>query len=171
MTGGPATGIRRPVPRLLGYYALQALATGPGFPFVLIALFVRFRTLRYEFDDEGVSVRWGVLFRREISLTYERIQDLHLVSNVFERWLGLGRIQVQTASGSAKAEMTLEGLPDFEDLRDRMYARMHGARAGEAERVEVPAATLEAVAEALRDATAALRVLAAERDRDDDASA
>jgi putative membrane protein len=58
-------------------------------------------------------MRWAYLFRREVSLTYARIQDLHLVSNVIERWLGLGRIQVQTASGSAEAEMTIEGLQDY----------------------------------------------------------
>ena len=45
-----------------------------------------------------------------------------------ERWLGLARIQVQTASGSAGAEMTIEGLQSFEALRDFLYARMRGSR-------------------------------------------
>jgi putative membrane protein len=152
-------GIRRPDRRLAKYYVLQALATGPAFPFVLAFRLLRFRTLRYEFDDEGLSVRWGMLFRREISLTFERIQDLHLVSNVVERWLGLGRIQVQTASGSAKAEMTIEGLPDVDGLRDALYARMRGARDADDGRVEVPVATLDEVARALRDTAAALRSL------------
>ena len=71
---------------------------------------------------------WGILFRREINLTYSRIQDIHLVSNIVERWLGLARIQIQTASGSAKAEMTLAGLLQFERVRDFLYSRMRGAR-------------------------------------------
>jgi len=121
-------GERRPDRRLLGYYALQAALLGPLFPVIMVVLSFRFRTLRYVFDEEGVTMRWGVLFRREVSLTYARIQDLHLVSNVVERWLGLGRIQVQTASGNTAAEMTIEGLRDFEDLRNRLYARMRGAR-------------------------------------------
>ena len=54
------------------------------------------------FDEEGISVRWGILFRREINLTYARIQDIHLRSNFIERWLNLARIEVQTASGRGK---------------------------------------------------------------------
>ena len=63
-----------------------------------------------------------------MSLNYGRIQDIHLTSNVVERWLGLGKIQVQTASASAKAELTVEGVPDLDALRDFLYARMRGAR-------------------------------------------
>ena len=121
-------GIERPHGNLLTYYILAAILTGPAFPIVIIPLYFRYHTMRYRFTDEGVSMRWGVLFRREINLTYARIQDIHLTSNFVERWLGLARIQIQTASGSAKAEMTIEGVPEFEALRDFLYSRMRGAR-------------------------------------------
>lgn len=122
------TTVERPDASLLTYYALRSLAFGPLFPVLLIPLFFRYHTLAYRFDDDGISMRWGILFRREIHLTYARIQDIHLVSNVVERWLGLARIQIQTASGSAKAEMTIEGVERFEEVRDWIYARMRGAR-------------------------------------------
>lgn len=73
-------------------------------------------------------MRWGILFRREILLNYARIQDIHLTSNFVERWLGLARIQIQTASGSATPEMTIEGIPEFEAVRDFLYRRMRGTR-------------------------------------------
>jgi putative membrane protein len=120
---------RRPEPALLRYYILQSLAAGPGVIVLLPLRIFRYRTLRYEFDDEGMTARWGVLFRREVSLTYARIQDIHLVSNVVERWLGLGRVEIQTASGKAGAELTIEGLGDYENIRDQLYMRMRGARA------------------------------------------
>jgi putative membrane protein len=128
----PAAGVRprRPEGSLLTYYLLLTFLTGPAFPFVALYHCFRFRSRRYEFDDEGVTMRWGILFRREISLTYARIQDIHLTSNVVERWLGLARIQVQTASGNAGAEMTIEGLKDFEAIRDDLYSRMRGVRGG-----------------------------------------
>ena len=110
------------------YYALQSLMADPGFIFLLPFLWFRYHTLRYVFDEQGVTVRWGILFRREISLTYARIQDIHLVSNVVERWLGLGRVQIQTASGHAGAELTVEGFSDYESVRDELYVRMRGAR-------------------------------------------
>jgi putative membrane protein len=120
--------IERPDPALMSYYVLASLMAGPLFPFVLAPLYFRYHTMRYRFSDEGVSMRWGILFRREINLTFARIQDIHLTSNVVERWLGLARIQIQTASGSAKAEMTIEGIPEYRALRDFLYSRMRGAR-------------------------------------------
>jgi len=122
--------IERPDSSLMTYYALAAIITGPAFPFVILPLYFRYHTMRYRFTDEGVSMKWGVLFRKEINLTFARIQDIHLTSNFVERWLGLARIQIQTASGSAKAEMTIEGVPQFEALRDFLYARMRGAQGG-----------------------------------------
>ena len=44
-----------------------------------------------------------------------------------ERWLGLARIAIQTASGSGGAEMTIEGLLQFEAVRDFLYSRMRGS--------------------------------------------
>lgn len=120
--------IQRPDSSLFPYYVLASLVAGPFFPIALIPLYFRYHTMRYRFSDEGVSMSWGVLFRKEINLTFARIQDIHLTSNFVERWLGLARIQIQTASGSSKAEMTIEGVREFRPLRDFLYARMRGAK-------------------------------------------
>ena len=71
---------------------------------------------------------WGILFRREVIINYARIQDIHLRSNLVERWLGLARVLVQTASGSSSAEMTLEGLKEYEAVRDFLYSKMRGVK-------------------------------------------
>ncbi len=118
--------IRRPHPNLLKYYALTSLLLGPLFPILLIPRFLKYRTLHYEFDREGVSMGWGALFRREVRLNYSRLQDIHLASNVVERWFGMARVELQTASGSAKPEMVLVGIPEYELVRDFLYQRMHG---------------------------------------------
>lgn len=120
--------LSRPHSNLLKYYFLGSLFLGPFFLVALIPLYFRYHTLRYRFDDEGVSMRWGILFRREISLTYSRLQDIHLQSNLIERWLGLAKVQLQTASGSSGAEMTIEGLQEFEEVRNYLYSQMRGAR-------------------------------------------
>ncbi len=146
---------------LMKYYVLQSLLLGPFFLFALVPLYFRYQTMRYEVDDEGITMRWGILFRREISLTYTRIQDIHLSSNLVERWLGLARIQIQTASGSAAAEMTVEGMYNFEAVRDFFYSRMRGAR-------DLPTSPAHRVAEgavqsgALEELTLTLREIAGE---------
>jgi len=120
--------IERPDPSLLKYYLLSAVAFPPAFPFIVLPLYFRYHTMRYRFTEDGISMRWGILFRREIIVNYARIQDIHLKSNIVERWLGLARILVQTASGSSSAEMTIEGIKEFEALRDFLYARMRGVK-------------------------------------------
>lgn len=158
-------GLERPDPRLLTYYLLASIAIPPLFPFVILPRLFRYHTLRYRFDAEGVSMRWGILFRREIVLNYTRLQDIQIRANLVERWLGLARIELQTAAGSSGAEMTLEGFPQFEEIRDFLYERMRGSqgRAAKPKRVGGPvpvgdAATGE-LAGALRETAAELRAI------------
>jgi putative membrane protein len=150
--------IHRPSPELMKYYVFTSFVAGPFFVFPLIYLYFRYHTMRYEFDEEGISMRWGILFRREITLTYARIQDIHLNSNLLERWLRLARIQIQTASASASAEMTLEGLHEFELVRDFLYSKMRGVRSSS----PGTAAASAAVAQPENDLAAALREVASE---------
>lgn len=130
--------ITRADPKLLWLYGLRTLSLcllGPWFLVAMVPLYFKYHTLRYRFDEEGIGMSWGVLWRREIYLTYARIQDIHLSRGLFERWLGLATIQLQTASGSSNSEMSLVGLVDFELVRDFLYSRMRGA---DAERGAVP---------------------------------
>jgi uncharacterized protein len=99
-------------------------------------LYFRFHTLRYRFDAEGIHMKVGILFRREVNLTYTRIQDIHLRSNILQRWLGLGNVQVQTASGSSGPELVIEGFKEFEAIRDFLYTRMRGYQSQAATSVE-----------------------------------
>ena len=155
-----ATKIERPSPLLFRYYVLTALLTGPLSPLVLAPLWFRYITLRYKFDDSGVSMRWGILWRREVYLTYRRIQDIHLTRNILQRWMGLAKISLQTASGSSQAEMAIEGILEAEQLRDYLYGRMRGARN---ESTEPSAGTLGSE-DGASDSDRALRALVEIRD-------
>jgi len=152
------SGIERPDPALMTYYVLFCLLFGPLFPILIVPSYFRYHTLRYRFDADGVSMRWGILFRREINLTYSRIQDIHLTSNIVERWLGLARVQVQTASGSSSAEMTIEGIKEFETVRDFLYSKMRGHHAGSGP-AAAPADPWAQVAEAMTQVASELHAL------------
>lgn len=149
--------ITRPAPVLMKYYVILSFAAGPFFFIPLIPLYFRYHTLKYEFDQEGISMSWGILFRRQVSLTYARIQDIHLTSNFVERWLGLGRVQIQTASANADAEMTIEGLREFEMVRDYLYTRMRGVK--QATPPAQPAAEGAGLATALQEVAGELRAV------------
>lgn len=123
-----ATAITRPDDSLLTYYIIISLAALVAFPIVFMPLFIRFKTMRYRFDADGVSMRWGFFFRREVYLTYRRVQDIHVTRNIVERWMGLAKVPIQTASGTSGATMEIEGIRHPEPLRDYLYERMRGAR-------------------------------------------
>ncbi len=145
--------IVKPEEKLLRFYFFKALATTVAFPITMTYLYFHYHTMRYQFDEQGIRMSWGIFFHYEIMLNYARIQDVHLRSNVLERWLGLARIEIQTASGSADAQMTLEGLSDHDAVRDFLYSRMRGAHEHPAEsKTEESglAATLQEVAGELR---------------------
>ncbi len=165
--------IERPHAKLMTYYFIICLFTGPLFPVLILPNYFRYHTMRYRFDAEGISMRWGLLFRREVVLNYARIQDIHLSSNIIERWLGLARIQIQTASGSSSAEMTIEGILEFEAVRDFLYSKMRGLREAKPAQslvaatgapqaggtVQLSAETAEQLIAGLQDATRELRQL------------
>lgn len=130
MTYDEIARLERPTSSLLTLYILRAVLTGPAVVVTLPILLCRYWTLRYRFDEDGIHARWGVLFRREVNLSYARIQDLHLTSGLLQRWLGLADVQVQTASGSATPELIIEGFKNHEAIRDFLYTRMRGYRQG-----------------------------------------
>ena len=132
------TSITRPIPALMFYYTLISALTVVGFPIAFLLHYFKYHTLKYTFDDKGISMSWGILFHREIYLTYRRIQDIHVTRNLFHRWLGLATVSIQTASGSSGSEMAIEGIEEPEKLRDFLYTQMRGAR-GETEETEADA--------------------------------
>jgi putative membrane protein len=128
MTPEEIYALERPQPALLTLYIWRALLTGPLVIVMLPYYLFRYASLRYTFDAQGIHMRWGIIFRREINLTYARIQDIHVRSGVVQRWLGLADLMVQTASGSMGPEMTIEGFREHHAIRDFLYARMRGLR-------------------------------------------
>lgn len=172
-TDAAILAIERPHKNLFTYYWVSLLVFPPLLPILILPMWFRYHTMRYRFTAEGISMSWGILFRREIIVNYARIQDIHLRSNFVERWLGLAKVMVQTASGNAGAEMTLEGLREFEAVRDFLYTRMRGvkdlAHPAASAAATAPArpadadlaATLSEVAQELR----AIRIALADRTR------
>jgi len=148
--------ITRPEKGLLVLYVLTAVLSCFMFPIILVPLLFRYETLRYRFDDEGVFMSFGVVFRREMQLTYARMQDIHLSQNIVERWLGIGTVTIQTAGSGSAASMGIVGVRDSEAIRDYLYARMRGVRETHAKPQPQDAVLVE-IRDALRDAATALK--------------
>ena len=151
--------ITRPEPALLWLYLLTSLALLCAAPIALIPLYFRYHTLWYRFEPSGVSMGYGILFRRELQLTYARMQDIHLSQNIVERWLGIGTVTVQTAGSGAGGNLTIVGVKDFNAIRDYLYAMMRGVRSephAAAQATDNTDALLTDIRDALQQAAAAI---------------
>ena len=120
--------LERPSPQLLTYYLLASLLSGPAMVIVIPAMIIRYNTLRYRFEESGVRMQVGLLFRKEVVVAFRRIQDIHVSRNLIQRWLGIASVSIQTASGNAMPEIVLEGMTDEDSIRDWLYERMRGAK-------------------------------------------
>ena len=62
--------LERPDRSLPKYYGLISMLTGPGIVVMFLPLFFKYETLRYKFEDDGMSMSWGFIFRHEIPRRY-----------------------------------------------------------------------------------------------------
>ena len=136
--GFDPTTVTQPHERLLTYYFIVALLTLPAFPVTMIVLYIKYRTMQFRFDREGIWKRQGLLWRHETNVAYRRIQDIHMASGIIQRWLGLATVSIQTAAGSSTAEVTIDGVLEAEALRDFLYTKMRGVRDGVHAVAQVP---------------------------------
>jgi putative membrane protein len=119
------------------------------------------RSLSYEVGDEQVIVRQGVLTRAVKHVPYRTVTNLTVKRTLIDRWLGLGRLDIQTAgtSGTQQPEQSLVGLADAGEVYDRVAAQLGRFRGGMAPtqaETETPSSTDETLA-ALLDEVRAIR--------------
>jgi uncharacterized membrane protein YdbT with pleckstrin-like domain len=100
-----------------------------------------YRSLSYEIRADEVIVRVGILTRSVKHVPYRTVTNLTVRRGILDRWLGLGSLDIQTAgiSGTNKAEQSLVGLEDADEVYALVAAelrRFRGAMAPTAAGVE-----------------------------------
>lgn len=92
---------------------------------------------KYELTEDGFKKEMGVIWKKYVTIPYERIQNVDIYRGLLARILGLSDLQIQTAGMSAPysrgffgggAEGRLPGLSpqDAEKLRDELIKRARG---------------------------------------------
>ncbi len=77
-----------------------------GIPQALIS--VRYRHWRYGMTDDALVLEYGVWTHRHSTTPYFRVQNVDISQGPLERWLGLKRLTIKTASSLTDA--TIPGL-------------------------------------------------------------
>jgi membrane protein YdbS with pleckstrin-like domain len=111
-----------------------------GIPTLAITLAVLYwipryyRALLYKLTENEMVWRRGVWFRKTGIVPYNRITNIDIEQGPVSRKLGIGSLKIQTAgySGTAgrgkTAEIRIEGVVHFEELRAFIMAYVHGTR-------------------------------------------
>ncbi len=89
--------------------------------------------LQYSIDDERLVINKGIITKKSVSIPYSAVTDFTLSRSLYERWLGIGTIMIQTAGQSVQAsgyEGKLEGLVEFDSLHATLRAKIKTYRRG-----------------------------------------
>lgn len=111
--------------------------------FILVLAFVwsklTYHYYRYELGDIVFKKEHGVIYKKYVSIPYDRIQNVDIHRGILARLLGLSDLQIQTAGGisvssyGAFSEGRLVGLSkeEAERLRDEVIRRAKTSRSGQ----------------------------------------
>lgn len=91
-------------------------------------LFLWFRNLEYRVYEDRVSIHKGILTKTQQNIPFRAITDFAMVRTLYDRFLDIGSIKIQTAgkhiSSSSAYEGNLAGLSNYDqlhtDLRERV---------------------------------------------------
>ncbi len=88
---------------------------------------LRFQAMSYRVDSQGIEIRDGILWRRNIAIPRSRIQHTDVSQGPIERLFGLATLIIHTA-GTHQASVGLVGLDRQTALRIRDYLVAEGTR-------------------------------------------
>ncbi|MDO8469886.1 MAG: PH domain-containing protein [bacterium] len=100
-------------------------------PALLVLCFVwaklTYHFYRYELTDAGFRKELGVIYKKYVTIPYDRIQNVDIYRGILARLLGLSDINIQTAgmSGTVGSEGRLPALSRevAEQMRDELIQR------------------------------------------------
>ncbi len=87
--------------------------------------------LKYSVDDERVMIQKGIITKKNVSIPYSAVTDFTLSRSLYERWLDIGTLFIQTAGQGAQAgvhEGKLEGIVEFDALHSLLRAKVKAYR-------------------------------------------
>ena len=105
---------------------------------VLLYIWARltYHFYRYELTGNALKKEHGIIWKKYVSIPYDRVQNVDIYRGIVARLLGLSDLHVQTAGGitvgsyGAFAEGRLPGLAkeEAERLREELIQRVQKAR-------------------------------------------
>jgi len=91
-----------------------------------------YQSFKYQLDDETIVIERGVIWKRHVSIPYQRVQNVDIVRGPIARMLGFADLQIQTAgiSGVAIMEGRIPAITpeDAIELKDKILSKVAKSR-------------------------------------------
>jgi len=105
------------------------------------------KNLSYIIEEDKIVIHKGILTKIKQNIPYRMITDFMLERTLYDRWLGIGSIKIQTAGQSQNQtgyEGKLSGLINWDDLHEKLREslsenRVTGKIAKQAEEIDADA--------------------------------
>lgn len=115
----------------LGFIGLIIFVTVVGVVLSYLWAKLSYHYYRYELTDLGFKKEHGIIWKKYVTIPYDRIQNVDIYRGIIARLLNLSDLQIQTAGGivagsyGAFSEGSLPGLSKevAEQLRDELISR------------------------------------------------
>lgn len=85
------------------------------------------KNLSYYIDEDRITIHKGILSKIKQNVPYRAITDFQLHRSLYDRFLGIASIKLQTAGQSPTAtgfEAKLSGLTNWDDLLENLRAKV-----------------------------------------------
>ncbi len=122
-----------------------------------------YRSLCYEIHEDEMIVKAGIMTKSVKHVPFRTVTNLTVKRGIFDRWLGIGTLDIETAgmSGTQGApEQSLVGLENPQEIYEMVVAALHRFRGGMAPTCaeeEAPAAASPEVLNAILAEVRAIR--------------
>jgi membrane protein YdbS with pleckstrin-like domain len=104
---------------------------------VYVALHLRYDTTWYVMSSRSLRVRSGIWVLREMTITFENVQNIAVTQGPLMRYFGIKSLVVETAGAAGSSDQhggagencaVLEGLDNADEIRDLILDRVRASR-------------------------------------------
>ena len=99
------------------------------------------KNLSYFIEEDKIVIKKGILTKIKQNIPFRMVTDFMLERTLYDRWLGIGSIKIQTAGQTQNAtgyEGKLAGLLNWDELHEKLRSNLTNARASSKEISESP---------------------------------
>lgn len=111
------------IPDPVGRYVLGSIWAAFIVYMICVRLWIGpyYRSFAYRIDEDAVRMQYGVFWKQDITVPYNKITNVDVTQGPLQRAFGIGIVHVQTAGAGgaqgSRAEIRLSGIAELREIK------------------------------------------------------